>query len=306
MTVTCVPAKVPRVSSMNTPAPFLRLLAVSAFLLPVTVAGPLTGPSAALAAEPIRILVLKEHGVGSPTLAQPYLDRFVANAAKQNDWSDAKGQYYVTRAAAEDYIRTEKPHYGILSLAAFLDFRIKYGLEVLGKVAVSLVGGQQYFLISKTETNLNGCKGKKLASDHISDERPLSDAERRFVERVVSRGAFEVEDFELVPTRRPLQTINAVLTGKADCALVDDAQMGELSKLPGTADVKTAWTSPKLPPMVVTAFPSAPTAERLRFQRNFDEVCARETKAACAEVGISSLDKASASDYAEVVEAYGN
>lgn len=259
-----------------------------------------------LASEPIRILVLKEHGVGSPTLAQPYLDRFVANAATQNEWSDAKGQYYVTRAAAEDYIRTDKPHYGIMSLAAFLDFRIKYGLEVLGKVSVSLVGGQQYFLISKTETNLNGCKGKKLASDHISEERPVPEPERRFIEQVVARGAFEVEDFELVPTRRPLQTINAVLTGKADCALVDDAQMGELSKLPGTESVKTAWASPKLPPMVVTAFPSAPTAERLRFQRNFDKVCNGDTKPACAEVGISSLDMASAADYAEVVQAYGN
>jgi hypothetical protein len=111
------------------------------------------------AADEVRILVLKEHGVGSPTLAQPYLNSFVANAAKRNEWGDAKGQYYVTRAAAEEFIASQKPHYGIMSLAAFLDFRIKYGLEVLGKVAVSLVGGEQYFLISKTATDLAGCMG---------------------------------------------------------------------------------------------------------------------------------------------------
>ncbi|MFN2378034.1 MAG: hypothetical protein ABR538_16000 [Candidatus Binatia bacterium] len=254
--------------------------------------------SPALAAEPLRILVLKEHGVGSPTLAQPYLDRFVATAATQNEWSDAKGQYYVTRAAAEDFIAKQHPHYGILSLAAFLDFRIKYNLEVIGKVAVSLVGGQQYFLISKTATDLAGCKGKKLASDHATDPR--------FIEKVVADGAFVLADFELVPTQRPLQTIREVLVGRADCALIDDAQYGELAKLPGAEALKTAWKSKELPPMVVAAFPSAPTSERVRFQQNFSRVCEADTKPACAEVGISSLDMASAAEYAAVVAAYGN
>jgi hypothetical protein len=246
----------------------------------------------------VNVLVLKEHGVGSPTLAQPYLDRFVATAAAQNQWPDAKGQYYTTRAAAEQFIAKEKPHYGIISLAAFLDFRIKYGLEVIGKVAVSLIGGQQYFLISKTQTGLAGCKGKKLASDHATD--------KRFIEKVVARGAFTLADFTLDPTQRPLQTIKEVMTGAADCALIDDAQQSELSKLPGATDVKTAWSSEKLPPMVVAAFPSAPTSERLRFQKNFSKVCEADAKPACAEVGILSLDLASAADYAAVVAAYGS
>jgi hypothetical protein len=255
-------------------------------------------PPVAHAADPLRILVLKEHGVGSPTLAQPYLDRFVAKAAEQNQWVDAKGQYYTTRSAAEQFIQTQKPHYGIISLAAFLDFRIKYGLEVIGKVAVSLVGGGQYFLISKTQADLAGCKGKKVASDHTSD--------KRFIERVVARGAFKLADFELVETQRPLQTIKEVVLGKAECALVDDAQLSELEKLSGAGDIKAVWSSEQLPPMVVAAFPTAPTAERLRFQKNFGKVCEADAKPACAEVGILSLDLASASDYAAVVAAYGS
>jgi len=246
----------------------------------------------------LRILVLKEHGVGSPTLAQPYLNRFVATAALQNQWVDAKGQYYVTRAAAEEFIVTQKPHYGIMSLAAFLYFRLKYNLEVVGKVAVSLVGGQQYFVVSKTQTDLAGCKGKTLASDHTDDVR--------FIEKVVAHGDFVLGDFKLLQTQRPLQTIKEVLSGKADCALIDDAQFGELAKLPGGIDLRTAWKSEDLPPMVVAAFPNAPTAERQRFQKNFSKVCDADTKPACAEVGISSLDLASAADYAHVVAAYGN
>jgi hypothetical protein len=247
---------------------------------------------------PLRILVVKEHGVGSPTLAQPYLDRFVATAATQNGWVDAKGQYYGTRGAAEEFIATQKPHYGIISLGAFLDFRLRYNLEVIGKVAVSLVGGQQYFVISKSATTLAGCKGKKLASDHANDPR--------FIDKVVARGAFRLADFELKTTQRPLQTIKEVLSGGAECALIDDGQYGELAKLKGAEDVKTVWTSAKLPPMVVAAFPNAPTPERLRFQGNFSKVCEADTKPACAEVGILSLDLASAADYAEVVAAYGN
>jgi len=269
----------------------------STFVSVATIAFTLLSYSPAPASEPVRILVLKEHGVESPTLAQPYLDRFVAMAATYNQWSDAKGQYYTTRTAAEQFIEQEKPHYGIISLAAFLEFRNKYGLEVIGKVAVSLIGGGQYFLVSKTQADLAGCKGKKLASDHTTD--------KRFIERVVARGAFKLADFTPDPTQRPLQTIKEVMLGNADCALIDDAQKSELAKLTGGADLKTVWTSPKLPPMVVAAFPSAPTSERLLFQKNFSKVCEADAKPACAEVGILSLDLASAADYAEVFAAYG-
>ena len=75
------------------------------------------------------ILVVKEHGVSSPTLVQPYLDRFVAIAAEQNGWADAKGQYYNNRSAAEAFIQAHQPHYGIFSLPVFLALRAKYKLR---------------------------------------------------------------------------------------------------------------------------------------------------------------------------------
>ena len=96
----------------------------------------------------VEILVLKEHGVGSPTLAQPYVDRFVAVAAQQNSWPAAKGQYFSARSAAESYLASHQPHYGILSLAAFLALRKPYHLEVVGRVASTLAGGEQYFVVS--------------------------------------------------------------------------------------------------------------------------------------------------------------
>lgn len=246
---------------------------------------------------PIRIVVLKEHGVGSPALAQPYLDRFVAMAAEQNGWSDAKAQYCTSRSAAESYIETDKPQFGILSLAAFLALRVQYHLEVIGQVGVTLIGGRQYSLISKSNAELAGCKGKTLASDHTDDPR--------FIERVVSAGAFKLADFTLIQTQRPLQTIMKVLNGEAACALIDDAQLAELPHLEGGEALHTVWKSTELPPMAVVAFPKAAANERKHFQENLPKVCDDDGQSVCAEVGIVSLRATDGTDYARVVSAYG-
>jgi len=244
------------------------------------------------------ILVVKEHGVGSPTLVQPYLDRFVAIAAEQNDWDEAKGRYYNNRNAAEAFIQTHHPHYGIFSLPVFLTLREKYKLEVLGQVAVSLAGGRQYYLISKSAADLAGCKGKTVASDHTDD--------RRFVEDVVAGGNFTLADFTVLQTQRPLQTITKVLDGQAACALIDDAQLAELRHLDGADGLHPVWKSAELPPMVVTAFPTAPADERKRFQEHLANLCDNNGQSVCTKVGIVSLKAASATDYAAVVAAFRN
>jgi len=246
--------------------------------------------------EPVEILVLKEHGVGSPSLAQPYVDRFVTLAAEDNGWSAAKGQYLSSRAAAETFIKAHSPHYGILSLAAFLALRERYQMEVLGRVASKLAGGEQYFIVSRTASDLAGCKGHKLASDHFADTR--------FVEKVVARRDFKLAEFQLVKNQRPLQSLRQVLSGDADCALLDDAQLAELEHLQGGESVKVVWKSKLLPPMAVVAFASAPTRERKVFQEKLSSVCEGDQNTACAEVGIHALAPARASDYAEVMALY--
>jgi hypothetical protein len=245
----------------------------------------------------VGILVVKEHGVGSSSLAQPYLDRFVAIAAEENGWTDAKGQYYNNRSAAEAFIQTHSPHYGIFSLPAFLALRAKYKLEVIGQVAVSLAGGRRYYLISRGAADLAGCKGKSLASDHTDDAR--------FIERVVAGGRFTLVDFSVVQTQRPLQTIKKAIDGEVACALIDDAQFAELPHIDGADGLRAVWQSAELPPMAVTAFQVAPESERKRFQEHLGNLCDNEGQSACAEVGISSLKAADATDYAAVIAAYG-
>ncbi len=245
----------------------------------------------------VNILVLKEHGVGGASLAQSYLDRFIALAATQYGWGDAHGQYHTTRAAAEAYIRDEKPRFGILSLAAFLAFRQKYQLEVVGTAVVSRAGGQQYFLISKNATDLKGCLGQTMATDHADDPK--------FIERVISGKNFVLGDFELVETQRPLQAIKKVLTGESVCALVDDAQMAELPHIEGAEGIRSVWESAKFPSMTLVAFGTTPAAERKKFKDGLARVCEGDGKTACAEVGILALNAADAGIYEAVVAAYG-
>ena len=242
-------------------------------------------PALALAAAPaqaadgsVNVLVIKEQGVGSAAQAQPYVDKLVAAAGKANGWAATAGKYATTREAAEEFIHSADPHYGIMSLAAFLALRGKHKLEVLGKAEVSVANGVEYHIISKTAADLAGCKGKTLASNHAEDVR--------FADRVISGGNFVLADFTLVVTKRPVQTIKKVIAGEAECALIDDAK------------------SAKLPPMVVVAFPAAPAAERATFKGALAKVCNGEGKEACGEVGIKNLGVAS-NEYDAVIAAYG-
>jgi len=245
----------------------------------------------------VGILVLKEHGVGTAAQAQPYLDKFVATAARQNGWASAKGSYQTTRTGADKFVQSDAPHYGIFSVGAFLGLQSKYNLEVIGQVSVARAGGQQYHLISKSAADLAGCQGKTLASDHADDPK--------FIDKVVSGGKWKLGDFTLVATTRPLQTIKKVIGDEAVCALIDDAQFAELAQIQGAGGVKSIWSSDKLPPMVMAAFPSAPAAEKKTFQGSLSKLCDGEGKAACSEVGIQSIKVAGAADYAAVVAAYG-
>jgi ABC-type phosphate/phosphonate transport system substrate-binding protein len=164
-------------------------------------------------------------------------------------------------------------------------------------VAVSLAGGRRYYLISKSAKHIAECKSQALATDHADDPR--------FIDAIVFDGDAKLSEFTLAATQRPLQTIKAVMTDKARCALIDDAQKDQLEHLHDKDAVRVVWESDELPPMPVVAFPAAPKAERERFKRNLDAVCNDEGKSACAEVGIVDLTGADDAEYAELVKTYG-
>jgi ABC-type phosphate/phosphonate transport system substrate-binding protein len=254
-------------------------------------------PSESQAGGEVGFVVLKEHGVGSSAQAQPFLDRFVALAAKKAGWAGAKGKYLTDRKAAEELVDREKPQFGILSLPAYLTMKAPRKLETLGQVTVSRAGQQEYHLVSKSASDLAGCKGAILATDHADDPR--------FVERVVAAGAFKLADFKLELTKRPLEGLKKVVKDQAKCALIDDAQLAEMASLEGGKELKSVWKSAKLPPMVIVAFPSATAAEKSALKSQLAGLCEGDGKAACGEIGIASLKPVGDEAYAQVLAAYG-
>ena len=268
----------------------LRSILVSAGLVAAT--GAVSG--AAFAGGPtVKVILLREHGVGTSSTVQPYLDKFIATAAQQNGWDPASaGRFEAKRASAQAWIQGNDPHYGIFSLAAFLALRKQYNLEPIGSATLDTGGGEQYFIVSTSQSTLAGCKGKQLATDHD---------DQAFVEKVVADGQFTMGDFTVVPTKRFGEAGFKVINGAAECALIDDAQLADLKKT--SPSINVAWTSAKLPPMPVVAFPAAPAAEKAAFQQSLPKICPTDPDT-CKSVGLKVLTNANAQAYQAIIGKY--
>ncbi len=247
----------------------------------------------ATAGSDVKIIVLKEHGVGSAAQAQPFVDKLADAAAKMQGWSSGSGKYLTTRDDARKYIADNNPQYGILSLPAYLALHDEDKLEVIGQVTVANGGGLQYFVVSKSGSSVSDCKGAKLATDQD---------DTTFIDKVVSGGAFKMGDFDVQKMSRPLQGLKAVIKDDAKCALIDDAQLASHASMDGGKDVKTLWSSAKMPPMPVVAFASAP--DKQSFGSNLSKLCSGDGKDACSGAGIQSLKSASETDYGQVLASY--
>lgn len=258
-------------------------------------------PAVAAAEEPtsqdagVNFLVLRENATGSASAAQGYIDDLVAAIARTVGWGKASGKYVTRRSTAEKFVADSKPQFGIISLSAYLALKAKYDLSVLGKADIQSGGGHQFFVVSKDELSLAGCKSKTLGTNH-------SDA--TFIDKVVSGDDFDLADFEVEDTRRPVKTLKSVISGDVACALIDDAQLMELQHLDGGLDIHPVWSSASLPPMVVVAFPSADAKARKGLTTALGSVCSGEGKSACEATSIK-LETAGKSALAEYEKAYG-
>ncbi|TPV93114.1 MAG: phosphate/phosphite/phosphonate ABC transporter substrate-binding protein [Myxococcales bacterium FL481] len=276
---------------MTTAHRFVLSLVCGALVLGVGSARASTEPTAST-----QFLVLRERGPGSAAQAQPHVDRLMQRIGELSGWS-AQGKYLRRREDARPRLEAGRVKFALLNLAAFLDLRQNVALEVLGSVDVSAAGGRRYHLVSKTARGVDGCRGQTVASDHAGD--------RRFVDRVVAGQAFSLADFQLRPTKRPIQTLKRVLRDEATCALIDDAQLTAAAKLEGGAALRTAWSSDQLPPMVLVATPGATAAERKRLRAQLSRVCTGPGEQACEAAGIRALRSSDGAPYRRVIAAYG-
>ena len=248
------------------------------------------------AAEPPHVfVVLREHGSGAASRAQPYLDQLLTAVAKKNGWSSATGKYFAERAPALEFVKTKQPQFGILSLDAYLALRASHDLTVIGEVVAPKAGGLEYHLVSTKAKDLAGCRGQQLATTFALDAA--------FVERVVARGAFKLSDFKIVAAERPVQPLKQVLRGEALCALIDDSQLEAAKHIEQGDKLKSVWQSQKLPGMAVVAFPKTDRTSVSQFKGSLASLCAAAGQA-CSSVGIEQLRPTTEATYRPVITAY--
>jgi hypothetical protein len=246
----------------------------------------------------VNVVVLKEHGMGTATQAQPYLDKFIALAGQPpNGWDPASsGRYTTDRGAADAYIKSANPHYGIFSLPAFLALRKTYNLDVVGEAKTNS-GGEQYSIASLKQGSLADCKGKTLATDHMQTPDDV-----KFIEKVVADGAFTKADFKIVETKRFSQAVNEMINGNAECVLIHEAQLTHAQQ--SNPGLKALWSSAKLPGMAVVAFPSAPAGEKTTFQGSLPNICSgAAVKQVCDPIGVLSIN-GNAAQYQAIIAKY--
>jgi hypothetical protein len=273
----------------------LALVATLAAAVAAPIGASAADAEAEAATETINVLVLRQGGAGSATTAQKYVDQVMASIASLTGWQVA-GKYVTTRAQADAYIGESSPKFGLVSLSAFLPMAGKYKLRATGKAKVKGGGGGQYFIVSKNQFDLEGCKGKTLASDHADDAK--------FVDNVVFAKKLGLGDFKLQKTKRSLQTIKAVIRDEAECALVDDAQVADLAHVEGGAVLRAVWSSEEFPGLVMVDFPAASKDEAKLFGKNLPKICDGDGKKACTAAGIESLEAAGANEFRAYLDAY--
>ncbi|MEM7159224.1 MAG: PhnD/SsuA/transferrin family substrate-binding protein [Myxococcota bacterium] len=273
-------------------------------LLAATLVVPAAAPTAQAAAPEeaaapegsVGFIVLRENGSGSAAQAQRYLDAFLTSFANRAGWPGAAGKYFTKRKKAKKYIDEAKPSFGFVSYGAYLGLRKAHGLEAVAVADAGASGGSQYFVISKNHFTLDDCKGKTLASNHASDTQ--------FVDRVISGDDFDLGDFELVSTRRPVQTIKAVINDEAECALIDDTQITALTKVDGGAALRPVWASQALPAVVIVSFGSASKEHRASFERHVAAMCEGDGRDACDAAGLTEPRKLKPDEFAAHQAAY--
>jgi hypothetical protein len=282
----------------HAPKSLAARLAVATLAVAAATTGMTTSRSAAAApatSGEVSMLILRENGVGSSARAQKFIDDLMVSFARVNGWSSASGKYHTTRQGAEAYIAASKPSYGFFSLGAYLALRDDHKLTPLGKSSIAGGGGEQYYIVSKIAASLEQCKGKSLATNHGDDAK--------FVDKVLFDGKMSLSDFEVVQTRRPLQTLKKVTRDEATCALVDDAQMAALADVDDGSSVKPVWFSKHFPAVIVAAFPNA--SDSKGFAAKLPDVCEGEGKAACDGAGVRNLATLGASDLSALHTSYG-
>jgi hypothetical protein len=209
------------------------------------------------------LVICYPNAPGNQRVAAPVMERLGQYLSRKVD-APLRPAYFNEVDPARIYVETQRPAFGILSLAMFLRWRKEHGLKV---IALSERLGQtsdRFHLLVKQDAkakslaDLGKSSPATLWSSHLDD--------MRFATNVVFAGALALHadgsgPVRLRSTRQPLRALRRMKAGKpfegkpVDAVLVDGTTWNGLQKLKTFRGVlRVLYTSPALPSPPVVAF----------------------------------------------------
>jgi len=245
----------------------------------------------------IQLIMVNERASLSQSLAFKDFHRFTKMLAYHNGWAprSVRGKFFKNIRAANIYVKEHKPRYAFLTLPVFLAWKKRFNLGAIGYANTQgnsqwMAASSKYHIISSSETSLADCKSKRVISHFWKDAQ--------FLNAAVGGSAWSVKDFDEFPLSASDSVLSSLVSEppKADCALVDDAQMGDMKRLAGADKLKTLWSSAQLPAVIVAYFPSVSWNDQMSFKNTLPDICAGNGLLPCAAMGITSFQVAEPAD----------
>ncbi len=191
---------------------------------------------------------------GDEQIAKPYIEKFVAYIEQKMGWpkKTLQGRFLTRERDVLKAITEQKPSLAVLEPPLY--FKLSQTIKMIPLAVLEgkdLVSKQVHLIVSnKRVKTIDDLKGKTLWTTFA--ESPL------YLSRVVFKGKIDAQRyFTLHPVRQALKAVRAVLTGKADAAIIDNGQWTHAKKLKGGNSLRVIFTSDKLPALPVVAFPKS-------------------------------------------------
>lgn len=238
---------------------------------------------------------------GDAETAQPYVNKLAAYIENTAGWpkDSMKGQFFASKKDVLAGIEQKKPGFAFVEPQLFLELRKAAKLDVLAGVDSAELNTTKLNVVVKDPAykSLADLKGKKLWTTLADWPRYLSH---------VVFGGKGPANLELKQIGAVTKGARAVLKGDADATLLDDQQLEEMKKLEGGAALRSIYSSPKLPTLLVVAFGAeSQPADRAKLSKVLIGMC--DTKGGgevCKEMRITKIVNADTATINAAKEAY--
>lgn len=224
---------------------------------------------------------------GEAEAAQPYIDRMAAEIEALAGWpkGSAHGRFLTSRKEVLAYLEAQKPGFGILEPWLYFELRQSHKLDLLVQIESADLNSPRLHVVVKDAAlkSLADLAGKKLWT-HLADAPT-------YLGSVVLDGKQAIQSHaQLKQVGSAIKAARAVLRGEADAAVLDDEQLAMAQKLDGGAALRTIYSSPAQPAVVVVAFAGVLLSDKQKALRKaLLGLCEGPRSATCKEMHITKF-----------------